>query len=79
MLGSPLLIWGNKNLKNGHRLEEKPETEGAKRASSLSGSATNGLVKVTSKQMWLDLIAPGPQLNRKAHNPTLCWSAYGKS
>ena len=27
MLGSPLLIWGNKNLKNGHRLEEKPETE----------------------------------------------------
>ena len=39
----------------------------------------NGLVKVTQKQMWFDFMAPGPQLNRKTDNPTLCWSAYGKS
>ena len=75
MLGSPLLIWWKlTNPGNGYRLWERPGT-GSSKSQGAIPVARNGPVKVTRRQMWFDLVLPGPHMNRQTSNPTPCWLA----
>lgn len=82
MLGKPLLIWGKlANPGNGYGLRKRLETEGAGKGKRLSQLAVKGLVKVTWKQMWFDLVAartPPEQIDWLS-NPVLVLFRMGAS